>query len=82
MPPIYGTPCFPALMDQPEETPTLPARYYLQTAAEARRAAEGATNQAVRARPGSLARDFDRLAHTAESAVQTPDLLAAVIRRP
>ena len=66
-------------MDQPEETPTLPASYYRQKAAEARRAAEGVTTRAIKDRLDGLARDFDRLADAAESAAQTPDALAAVI---
>jgi len=69
-------------MDQPEDTPTLPARYYRGKAAEARRAAEGVTTQAVRAQLYGLARDFDRLADAADGAAQTTDPLAAVIRRP
>jgi hypothetical protein len=81
MPPIHGTPCYPALMDQPEETPTLPASYYRQKAAEARRAAEGVTTRAIKARLDSLARDFDLLADAADSAAQTTDPLAAVTRR-
>jgi hypothetical protein len=68
-------------MDQPQDTPTLPARYYRQKAAEARRAAEGVTTRAIKERLDGLARDFDRLADAADSAAQTPDALAAVIRR-
>jgi hypothetical protein len=68
-------------MDQPEETPTLPASYYRQKAAEARRAAEGVTTRAIKARLDSLARDFDLLADAADSAAQTTDPLAAVTRR-
>jgi hypothetical protein len=48
-------------MDQPEETPTLPTRYYRQKAAEARRSAEGVTTRAIKERMEGLARDFDRL---------------------
>jgi hypothetical protein len=58
-------------LDQLEETPTLPARYYRQKAAEARRAAEGVTTRAIKARLDVLARDFDRLAEAADSAAQT-----------
>jgi len=68
-------------MDQPQDTPTLPARYYRQKAAEARRAAEGVTTRAIKERLDGLARDFDRLADAADSAEQTADALAAVIRR-
>jgi hypothetical protein len=68
-------------MDQPKDTSTLPARYYRQKAAEARRAAEGVTTRAIKERLEGLARDFDRLADAADSAVQTPDALAAVIPR-
>jgi hypothetical protein len=81
MPPIHGTPCYPALMDQPEETPTLPARYHRQKAAEARRAADGVTTRAIKERLDGLACDFDRLADAADSAAQTPDALAGVSRR-
>jgi hypothetical protein len=68
-------------MDQPEETPTLPARYYRQKAAEARRAAEEVTTRAVKARLLGLAHEFDRLADAADSAAQTPDAPAGVMRR-
>ncbi len=68
-------------MDQPQDAPTLPARYYRQKAAEARRAAEGVTTRAIKERLDGLARDFDRLADAADSAEQTPDALAAVTRR-
>jgi hypothetical protein len=67
-------------MDQPEETPTLPARYYRQKAAEARRSAEGVTTRAIKERMEGLALDFDRLADAADSAAQTP-ALAAVTRQ-
>ena len=56
-------------MDQPEETPTLPASYYRQKAAEARRAAEGVTTRAIKEQLDGLARDFDRLADAADRAV-------------
>ena len=69
------------LMDQPEETPTLPARYYRRKAAEARCAAEGVTTRAVKARLDGLARDFDRLADAADRAEQIPDAPAGVIPR-
>jgi hypothetical protein len=69
-------------MDPPEESPTLPAQYYRRKAAEARRAAEGVTTRAIKERLDGLARDFDRLADAADSASQTTDPLAAVIRRP
>jgi len=49
-------------MDQPEGTPTLPARFYRRKAAEARRSAEAVTMRAIRERLHNLARDFDRLA--------------------
>ncbi len=68
-------------VDQPVETPALPARYYRQKAAEARRAAEKVTTRAVKARLLGLAHDFDRLADAADSAAQTPDASAGVIRR-
>ena len=67
-------------MDPPEESPTLPAQYYRRKAAEARRAAEGVTTRAIKERLDGLARDFDRLADAADSAAQTTDPLAAVIR--
>ena len=67
------------LMDQPEETPTLPASYYRQKAAEARRAAEGVTTRAIKDRLDGLARDFDRLADAADVAAKTPDALAGEI---
>jgi hypothetical protein len=38
------------LTDEPQETPALPARYYRQKAAEARRAAEEATTRAIKER--------------------------------
>ena len=69
------------LMDQPEHTPTLPARYYRRKAAEARRAAEAVTTRAVKERLLDLARDFDRLAAAADSAAQTPVPLAGLIRQ-
>ena len=68
-------------MDLPEETPPLPARHYGRKAAEARRTAEGVTTQTVRAQLHGLARNFERLADAADSAAQTPDALAAVIKR-
>jgi hypothetical protein len=68
-------------MDQAEDAPTLPARYYRRKAAETRRAAECVTTRAIKERLHGLARDFDRLADAAESAAQTPDALAAVILR-
>jgi len=68
-------------MDLPRDTPTLPAKYYRRKAAEARRAAEGVTTRAVKARLLGLARDFDRPADAADSAAQTPDALAGVIRQ-
>jgi hypothetical protein len=52
-----------------------------QKAAEARRAAEGVTTRAIKARLESLARDFDRLADAADSAAQTEDALAGVTRQ-
>jgi len=67
------------LMDQPEETPTLPAQYYRRKAAEARRAAEGVTTRAIKVRLHGLACEFDRLADAADSAAQTPDAPAGVI---
>ena len=68
-------------MDQPEDTPTLPARFYRQKAADARRTAEGVTTQALKERLHRLARDFDRLADAADSAVQPSDPLAELIRQ-
>ncbi len=78
---LPGGPATLGPMDQPEDAPTLPARYYRRKAAEARRAAEGVTTQAVKARLHGLVRDFDRLADAADSAAQTPDALAGVILR-
>ena len=69
------------LMDQPQDAPTLPARYYRQKAAEARRTDEGVTTRAIKERLDGLARDFDRLADAADSAAQSPDALAAVTRK-
>ena len=69
-------------MDQPEEMPTLPAQYYRQKAAEARRAAEGVTTRAIKERLNGLASDFDRLADVADRGAQTTDPLVAVIRGP
>jgi hypothetical protein len=68
-------------MDQPEETPMLPARFYRRKAAEARRSAEAVTTRAVKDRLHSLAREFDRLADAADSAEQPPDPLAVLIRQ-
>jgi hypothetical protein len=62
-------------MDQPEETPTLPARFDRRKAAEARRSAEAVTTRAVKERLHNLARDFDRLADSADRAEQTSDPL-------
>jgi len=45
-------------------------------------AAEGVTTRAIKARLDDLARDFDRLADAADSAAQTPDAFAGVIRQP
>ena len=69
------------LVDQFREKPPLPARHYRQKAVEARRSAEGVTTPAIKARLDVLARDFDRLAEAADSAAQTPDAPAGVIRR-
>jgi hypothetical protein len=69
-------------MDQPEDRPTQPARYYRQKAAEARRAADGVTTRAVKERRDRLGRDFDRRAAAADGAAQASDALAGVIRRP
>jgi hypothetical protein len=66
-------------MEQSEDTPTLPARYYRRKAPEARRAAEGVTTRAVKARLLGLARDFDRLADAADSAGQAADAPARMI---
>jgi hypothetical protein len=60
-------------MDQPKETPTLPPRFYRRKAAESRRSAEAVTTRAVKERLHNLARDFDRLADTADRAEQTSD---------
>ena len=76
-----GGPVMLRLMDQPEETPTLPAQYYRQKAAEARRAAEAVTTRAIKARLDGLARDFDALADAADNAAQTSDAPAGVIRQ-
>ena len=62
-------------MDQPEGTPTLPARFYRRKAAEARRSAEAVTTRAVKERLHNLARDFDRLADAADRAEQASDPL-------
>jgi len=70
------------LMDQPEDMPTLPARFYRRKAAEARRTAEGVTTRAVKARLHDLAREFDRLADAAESTAQISDPLAGLMRQP
>ena len=56
------------LMDQTEQTRTLPARYYRQKPAEARGAAEGVTTRGIKARLIDLARELDRLADAADSA--------------
>jgi len=61
-------------MDHTEDTPTMPSRYYRRKAAEVRRAAEGVTTRAVKARLNDLAREFDRLADAADSAEQEPDV--------
>jgi hypothetical protein len=66
------------LIDQPEETPTLPARYYRRKAAEAR-AAEAVTTRAIKSATARFGSDFDRLADAADGAAQTPDPLAGVI---
>ena len=57
-------------MNQPEDTPTLPSQYYRRKAAEVRRAAEGVTTRAIKARLHDLAREFDRLAEAAEEGTQ------------
>jgi hypothetical protein len=62
-------------MDQPEGTPTLPARYYRREAAEARRSAAAVTTRAIGERLHNFARDFDRLADAADRAEQTSDPL-------
>ena len=69
------------LMDQPEDMPTLPARFYRRKAAEARRAAEGVTTRAVKARLHDLAREFERLADAADNAAQISDPLAELMRQ-
>ena len=56
-------------MDQPEDTTTLPARFYRRKAAEARRSAEAVTTGAVKERLHNLAHDFDRMADAADSVV-------------
>src|SRR5713101_1616989 len=66
-----GGPVMVRLMDQSEETSTLPARYYRRKATEARRAAEGVTTRPIKARLQGLARDLDRLGDAADSAAQT-----------
>jgi hypothetical protein len=79
--PIHGTPASLRLMDQPADTPPQPAEYYRRKAAEARQTAEGATTRAVKDRLHGLARDFDRLADTADNAEQAADAPPRVIRR-
>ena len=69
------------LMDQPEDMPTLPARFYRRKAAEARRTAEGVTTRAVKARLDDLAREFERLADAADNAAQISDPLAELMRQ-
>ena len=69
------------LMDQPEDTPALPARFYRRKAADARRTAEGVTTRALKERLHGLARDFDRLADAADSAAQPSDPLAELMRQ-
>src|ERR1700730_8441469 len=61
------------LVDQPEGTPTQPARYYRQKAAEARRAAEGVTTRAIKARLDVLARGSVLVGWCGERAAQRPD---------
>jgi hypothetical protein len=68
-------------MDNPQDTPSLPARYYRQKAAEARQAAEEATTRAIKERLNGSARDFDQLADAADGAEQTADPHGGVIRR-
>jgi len=53
----------------------------VRKAAKARRAAEGVTTRAIKARLDGLARDFDQLADAADSAAQTADAPAGVIRQ-
>ena len=67
---LPSSPATLRLVDQFREKPPLPARHYRQKAAEARRAAEGVTTPAIKARLDVLARDFDRLAEAAESAAR------------
>jgi hypothetical protein len=69
------------LMDNPEDTPSLPARYYRQKAAEARQAAEEATTRAIKDRLHGSARDFDKLADAADKAGQIADPPARVSPR-
>jgi len=59
-------------MDQPEETPTLPERYYSQKAAETRRAAEAVTTRAIKTRLHGLV----RISFGWPMPPQTPDTLA------
>jgi len=69
------------LMDQPQDTSTLPARYYRQKGAEARQTAEEATTRAIKERLHGSARDFDKLADAADRAEQTADPPARVTPR-
>ena len=66
--PSMGRRWYAALMDKPQDTPTLPARYYRQKAVEARQAAEEATTRAIKERLHGSARDFDKLADAADRA--------------
>jgi hypothetical protein len=71
--PSRVAPAMLRLMDNPEDTPSLPARYYRQKAAEARQAAEEATTRAIKERLHGSARDFDKLADAADRAGQIAD---------
>jgi len=79
--PIRGPPAMLRLMDQPQDTSTLPARYYRQKGAEARQTAEEATTRAIKERLHGSARDFDKLADAADRAEQTADPPARVTPR-
>jgi hypothetical protein len=69
------------LMDKPQDTPTLPARYYRQKAVQARQSAEEATTRAIKERLHGSARDFDKLADAADRAGETVDPPARVTSR-
>jgi len=67
-------------MDQPEDAPTQPPEYYRRKAADVRRAVEGVTTRAIKARLDDLAGEFDRLAGAAEGSKRERDPLAVRVR--